>query len=199
MMNEQQQLELLRQILLLNELEGNQNAAYRFSDPDGVKTGKSGWSFGESQFDTQNNPIALECLKQCGFTLEQIDGIVKQTVDIKPLNAILKQKAEIIDRYDRVQRLSCLRRVKSIAVAKGIIYADDKAVLAAADYDNQFHMSAKMEPGYLCYHLTKIGRPVTAKDIFKFKLTTKWGRKRPDDVKRRAANIEKVFTDSTGP
>lgn len=195
MMSEEKQLELLRQILLLNELEGNQRAAYRFSDPDGVKTGKSGWSFGESQFDTQNNPIALECLKQCGFTLEQIDGIVKQTVDIKPFNDVLKQHAEIIDRYDRVQRVDCLRRVKSIAVAKGFTYFDYKALLTAADYDNQFHMSPKMKPGYLCYHLAKLGRPATAKDIVKFKLTTKWGKKRSDDVERRAANIDKVFAE----
>ena len=73
---ETEQVELFGQIILANELDGNERAAYRFSDPDGVKTGKSGWSFGRCQFDTKNNPISRQCLAACGFTPAEIDGIV---------------------------------------------------------------------------------------------------------------------------
>ena len=191
---ETEQVELFGQIILANELDGNERAAYRFSDPDGVKTGKSGWSFGRCQFDTKNNPISRQCLAACGFTPAEIDGIVDQTIDIRPQHARLKANAAIIDRYDRVQLLDCIRRVKSVAVSKGIVFADDKAVLTAADYDNQFYFSAKMEPGYLCFYLANLKRPATAADIVHFKADhTTWGKKRPDDIERRAANIDRIM------
>ena len=60
--------EMLYEIIVLNELDGNLNASLRFSDPDGALSGKSGWSFGPCQFDTQNNAAALACLRDCGFT-----------------------------------------------------------------------------------------------------------------------------------
>jgi len=43
--------ESMKQALLLNECDGDQELAYKFSDADGVRTGRSGYSFGVSQFD----------------------------------------------------------------------------------------------------------------------------------------------------
>jgi hypothetical protein len=50
--------------------------------------------------------------------------------------------------------------------------------------------------GKLHTFLQTLKRPVTAEDIYKFKLTLKWGKDRPDDVQRRHNNIMAVLQEA---
>jgi hypothetical protein len=62
------------------------------------------------------------------------------------------------------------------------------------DYHNQFYVSfnGKMHRWLKAYSST--GQELTPAAILNFKLKfLKWGRKRPDDVKRRYENIRAVF------
>lgn len=54
--------------LLANELSNNAAAAYRFSDA----SERSGLSFGITQLDVSHNPAAVRCLKECGFSEQEI-------------------------------------------------------------------------------------------------------------------------------
>ena len=51
-------------VIALNEISGNLRVAYKFSKAEG---GTSGWSFGRSQFDTKNNPNAINFLKNKSY------------------------------------------------------------------------------------------------------------------------------------
>jgi hypothetical protein len=182
--------ELFYDLILLNELDGNLNASLRFSDPDGVLSGKSGWSFGVCQFDTQNNDQAIECLKACSFTNAEIDGIVKQTIDVRPLAAKLKAHQEIIEAYSTKQLSYCVKSATDICTAKEIPATDTAAILALADYVNQY---GSIGPQFVKY-LLGLWRPIVASDILTFKLEhTKYGRNHPNDCKRRYNNIAKVM------
>lgn len=128
--------ELFREVILLNELSGNLKFALRFSDPDGMRSGKSGWSFGVCQYDTQNNENALKCLRECGFTEAEIQGIVNQTIDVKPLAVKLVAHADIVEKWDILQLDYCLNKALNFDSDKGIPLADTSAILAGADYVN---------------------------------------------------------------
>ncbi|HEY6872800.1 MAG TPA: hypothetical protein VI298_08755 [Geobacteraceae bacterium] len=185
--------ELFRDVIIKNELGGNLHAVLRFSDPDGVQSGKSGWSFGVCQFDTRNNPAALECLKACGFTPAEIAGIVNQTIDVKPLATKLQAAADTVARYDEAQLSDCLDRALSIATEHGVPLSDSAAILALADYDNQYYFSDIDKPGTLLAFIANLGRPVTADDVLDFKLThTKYGETHPADCRRRYDNLMQV-------
>lgn len=83
-------LEIFSRVILANELDGSTAHAYRFSDPDGVRTGKSGWSFGICQFDINNNLQTIICLRECGFTTDEITGLKLHLIaNMKPMNAKL--------------------------------------------------------------------------------------------------------------
>lgn len=182
--------ELFRKVILLNELSGNLAFALRFSDPDGVRSGKSGWSFGVCQYDTQNNPRALDCLRECGLTPQEIDGVVKQTIDVKPLAAKLKAHADIVEKYDIMQLDYCLNKALNFDSDYGIPVVDTRAILAGADYVNQYGSQGN---GAVAYYKS-LGRPITALDVLNFKLTcTKYGKEHPDDCRRRYDNIIKVI------
>lgn len=182
--------ELFYDLILLNELDGNLNAALRFSDPDGVLSGKSGWSFGVCQFDTRNNDQAIECLKACHFTNAEIEGIVKQTIDVKPLAAKLKDSAEIVEAYSTKQLSYCLNNAMVFNESHCVPVVDTAALLAQADYVNQY---GSMGNGMAAY-LKGLERPVVAHDILDFKLThTKYGKEHPKDCQRRFNNIAKVM------
>jgi len=185
--------ELFREVILANELENNISAALRFSDPDGKLSGKSGWSFGISQFDTQNNDVALKCLAECGFTQTEINGIVKQTIDVVPLNKKLIAHADIIEKYD-VQQLSyCLNKAINFDSDYGIPVADNTAILAGADYTNQYGSQGQ---GAVKYYKS-LNRPITALDVLNFKLSnTKYGREHPLDCKRRYNNLIKIVKEN---
>jgi len=178
--------ELFRMLILANELDNNLKAALRFSDPDGELSGKSGWSFGISQFDTQKNDAALACLKECGFTPAEIQGVVKQTIDVKPLAARLKANASIIEKYDEEQLSHCLNKALNFDVKYGISLAGPDAILASADYVNQYGSQGQ---GAVAFY-KGLGRPITAADVLDFKLKcTKYGRERPKDCRRRYDNL----------
>ena len=182
--------EMFYDIILLNELSGNLGAALRFSDPDGVRSGKSGWSFAVCQFDTQNNSQALVCLRECGFTEAEIQGIVKQTIDVKPLAAKLKANASIIEKYSTVQLSYCLDKALNFVLDYGIPVRSPDGILAGADYVNQYGSQGNGARDYY----RKLGRPITAQDVLQFKLTnTKYGREHPTDCRRRYNNIIKVI------
>lgn len=187
--------DLLRQALIKNELGGNLALVYRFSDADGVRTGKSGYSFGIAQFDIMNNVRAVECLKACGFTEAEIVRLQRQIGPIGDLNDKLAAHKEVVDLFDTAQIDGTIGWVKGISQAAGITYVDEEALIHACDYHNQFDMKPR---GKAITCLADLHRPVTAQDILDYKLTTIWGKKRPDDVKRRFDNIHKLFATTKG-
>jgi hypothetical protein len=180
-------------IILLNELSGNIALALKFSDPDGARSGKSGWSFGVCQFDTQNNSTTLECLRACDFTEEEIKGIVSQTIDVKPLEAKLKAHADIIEQYSINQLSYCLNKALNFDLDYGIPVESPGGILAGADYVNQYGSQGNGARDYY----RELKRPITAEDVLNFKLAcTKYGREHPADCKRRYNNIIKVIKES---
>lgn len=196
--------EKFKKIIIANELGGDLSHALRFSDPDGVRCGKSGWSFGICQFDLNNNPMAATCLTACGFSDSEIAALKAQTIDVTLLEHRLRAAAEIIAGYDENQLGSCLLRADNLCSLFNLTPVDEAAILAVADYDNQFHFSAVNKPGYLVHYLAVLNRPFTAEDILEFKLHhTKWGRTKTKDVdgaedcRRRHKNVMRIATEGT--
>ena len=182
--------QMLYDIIVLNELDGNLNASLRFSDPDGVLSGKSGWSFGPCQFDTQNNSAALACLRDCGFTESEIEGVVKQSIDVRPLAAKLQANAAVVERYSTDQLTYCLNKAAAFVTDFGIPVESPGGILAGADYINQYGSEGN---GAKLYYQA-LGRPVTAEDVLAFKLSnTKYGKEHPSDCRRRYDNLMKVI------
>jgi hypothetical protein len=189
-MSEKTLNDLFYKLILLNELSGNVKAALRFSDPDGLRSGKSGWSYGVCQFDTQNNDMALTCLRECGFTEAEIRGIVDQTIDVRPLAAKLQANAKTIEKYSTAQLTGCLNSAMNVCTTKSVPATDTAAILALADYVNQY---GSIGPQFVSF-LLGLDRPVVARDILTFKLEhTKYGRAHPSDCNRRYNNIGKVM------
>lgn len=181
---------LFRRLILLNELGGDEQHSLIFSDADGVRTGKSGWSFGVCQFDIANNGMAALCLRECNFSSAEISALKNQTCfDMPSANRRLAAHAEIIAKWDERQLADCLHRAREMAKLGGWTYNDTKALLYAADYHNQLHMS---KGGSFFNWAKSFGHPLTDYDIYKFRINQPWGQKRPDDVKRRYANLLKV-------
>ena len=82
----------------------------------------------------------------------------------------------------------------TVARSRRIEFADDAAIVHAADYHNQFYMSGA---GKMATALVALGRPVNGNDILTVKLQTKWGQEDPDDVKRRYNNIARLMGGNT--
>jgi hypothetical protein len=183
--------EQLRKALILNEIGGDEDLIYKFSDADGVRTGKSGYSFGLVQFDTQNNFDALHCLEACGFTIHEVVGIIRQDIDVTPLNARLRSQSAIVDRFDKAHINKSVQHCDRLVDGYGIRLASDGVMLHIVDYHNQFYMTPG---GKLHRWLQDRNVPITAEMVLNFKLEeTRWGQKRPDDVQRRWRNIEKIL------
>lgn len=181
---------IFREIILLNELGGDEALAYRFSDPDGARTGKSGWSFGVCQFDLSNNGLAAVCLQECGFSAAEIAALKAQTVrDMGAMNAWLSKHHEIVAHWDEAQLATCLTRAREMATVGGWTYVDDRALLCAADYHNQLFIS---KGGDFFTWAKSLKHPLTDHDVHKFRRGQPWGQKRPDDVDRRYRNIISV-------
>jgi hypothetical protein len=175
-----------RKVILANELDNNLAFALKFSDPDGVRSGKSGWSFGVCQYDIANNPAAATCLRACGFTVEEIAGLKAQTVDVKALEPKLKAAAATVEKFDTIQLNGCITRAQAILSRRNIQPADDAALLAIADYANQYYLSDIDKPGY--------GRAFRAADILSWKLEhTPYGKSRPSDCQRRYDNLVRIM------
>lgn len=187
---------VLREILLANELGGDLALAYRFSDPDGVRTGKSGWSFGVSQYDLSNNPRAAGCLAEIGFDSNEIKQLIAQTyADMRGANTRLRQYSTVVDTWDGWQFNHIITWVSNIVAANRTELRDETR-FHLFDYHNQFYMSAN---GKMMSFLRSLGRPVTPEDTLDFKLRLPWGQKRPDDVRRRFDNIVRICRRTAPP
>jgi hypothetical protein len=176
---------LFRKLILWNELDGNENAALRFSNA----SSKSGLSFGVSQLDITHNDNAVACLRECGFNQREILSLQVKEEGWRSCSKRLVDHANIIAKYDEAQLKHCLDKSLDFALSHGVPMADTRAVLAAADYVNQYGSEGE---GILAY-FKSLGKPFTAEDILYFKLhNTKYGRENPDDCQRRYDNISKV-------
>lgn len=181
---------IFKKIIILNELDGNTAAAYRFSDPDGVRTGKSGWSFGICQYDINNNPSAILCLREAGFTMDEILALKTQSAPIAPFNDKLATCAKIVDKWDEKQLFECHTHPLLLCRESKVVFSCNETPYHISDYHNQFYMS---RGGKMHSFLANLKRPVTPEDVRNFKLKLPWGLKRPDDVNRRYHNIRKIM------
>ena len=180
-----------RKVILANELSNDLAAALKFSLAPG---GTSGYSFGVCQLDVSNNPAAALCLRACGFTPEEIEGLRAKTADVKSLDLKLAAASTTVERFDDIQLNSCITRSQTILSTFHIKPADDTALLAVADYNNQYFLSAFNKPGYLVNYLFKLERPFTAIDVLNFKLNdTPYGKSHPSDCKRRYDNLVRIM------
>lgn len=177
---------IFRKIILANELGGDLSLIYRFSDAGG----RSGWSFGLCQFDIKNNGMAVLCLQKAGFTSEEIAGLRNETIDIEPMNDKLLAAKNTVDKWDTAQLERCLLHTSTLCRWNGIELAQN-TLYHLADYHNQYYLSVR---GWMHRHIEQLDHPITPEDIYRLKLETAWGKKRPDDVKRRFDNITRLTT-----
>lgn len=191
----QEMANTFRRILIENELGGNLELAWKFSDPDGERTGKSGYSFGVCQFDLNNNQDAIRCLLCCRFTPDEIDALVNQHCSrelLAELTAKLQEHKIIVEQWDKKHICETIQHVrhltKSFTLGPGTFFH-------LCDYHNQYFI----EPRGKCIRWleSRVG-PVEPKDVLDYKLMTLWGRKRPDDVYRRYNNILKILEVNCG-
>ena len=176
---------LFRKLILWNELSGNEKAALRFSNA----SSKSGLSFGVSQLDITHNDQAVACLRECGFTAVEISQLQYKACDWHSFDARLVSHADIIAKYDEAQLSHCLQAALNFATSHGVAMEDTRAILASADYVNQYGSEGD---GFLAF-MDGLDRPFTAEDVLDFKLHhTKYGKENGDDCQRRYENISKV-------
>lgn len=180
--------DIMREILLANELSGNQAAAYRFSDADG-RAGRSGYSFGICQFDLKFNATASVILTRCGFSSGEISELKMQTEkSLDPYNAKLKAGSMVVDLWDRKTCDECLHHVLGLELP-WVIPGD--TLFHLADYHNQFNLQ---DGGQMHRYLQGLTVPATPEHVLDFKLyQTRWGKKAPADVHRRFDNIQGVL------
>lgn len=175
-------LEKIMKVIALNEISGNENVICKFSY---AGSGKSGYSFGRSQFDVTHNIKARNFLKNiCGFTDQDIKKLLNLDKNIGYLNERLKLFRTHIDKLDKdhIQQM-----VNYVASLDGLPeFADEKTFVHLVDYHNQFNLSKNG----LMHNFIKSKKILKSEDIYNFKLGLKWGRKAPQDVKRRFMNIE---------
>lgn len=188
-----------RECLFRNECNGQKRYVYMFSDPDGVRTGKSGYSFGVCQFDVKVNPNALNALMQMDFTVSEIRALQDQDIDdMRPYNNKLKQNTAIVDIWDEQQIYQCLSITRDHLYKLSIDVQDEETFLHIADYHNQFYFSIGGKLwGFLKENREKT---VTPEMIREYKYTTTWGikqkKRKPiikDDVYRRYINIVNIM------
>ena len=178
-------------ILTLNEIGHDHSLAYRFSDPDGLQTGKSGFSFGRVQFDIKNNKQAILHLRACGFTEEDVVRLLEQSGPIDDLNAKLLAASDMVDRFDLEHTRESVEHCMDLLAADDILVASEETILHIVDYHNQFYMSPGGKIHRRLRELKQKNMAIAPGHVLDFKLNnTKWGRERPDDVRRRFKNIE---------
>lgn len=169
------------QVIALNEISGNENIICKFSYAGGI----SGYSFGRSQFDIKHNSKAREFLKEkCSFTAGDIDRLLKLDKNINDLNEKLKKHRKEIDELDKEHIKEMVNYVASL---EGLPeFEDEKTFVHLVDYHNQFNLSKNG----LMHNFIKNKKNLKSYDIYNFKLGLKWGKKAPQDIKRRYLNIE---------
>ena len=174
-------VEKIMRVIALNEISGNENVICKFS----YAGGKSGYSFGRSQFDVTHNIKARNFLKNiCGFSEQEMEKLLKLDKDIGYLNERLKLFRRDIDKLDRehIQQM-----VNYVASLEGLPeFENEKTFIHLVDYHNQFNLSKNG----MMHKFIKNKKILTSKDVLNFKLNLKWGREQPKDVKRRYNNIE---------
>lgn len=180
--------EMFYDVILLNELGGNPKYATRFSNA----SSSSGLSFGVSQLDITHNDQAVACLKECGFTDDEIKGLQAKAVDWLSYSPRLFAHADIIEKYDTAQLASCLNKALNFETGYGIAVTNPEGVLALADAENQY---GSLGDGTAAF-MKALGHPVAAKDVLAWRLQTKYGREYPADCNRRINNVVKVVTDN---
>lgn len=175
----------------MNEIGSNDSLAYKFSDPDGVNSGKSGYSFGMSQFDIENNWDAIIGLKKAGFKPKDVKRLFCQNTNISDLNAKLLENKSVIDEMDVHHLETSANHCDRLCVKSNIEFVNNEAFIHLVDYHNQMYMSPN---GKIHRYLASLDVPVTSDHILDFKLNqTSWGKRRPDDVQRRYNNIVRHF------
>ncbi|MCI6031729.1 MAG: hypothetical protein SOY68_00160 [Fusobacterium varium] len=174
-------LEKIMYAISLNEISGNENVICKFS----YAGGKSGYSFGRSQFDVTHNIKARNFLKNiCGFSNQDIEKLLNLDKDIEHLNERLKLFRRDIDRLDKEHIRNIVNYVASLKELPE--FENEKTFVHLVDYHNQFNISKNG----LMHRFIKGKKLLTSQDILNFKLGLKWGREQPQDVKRRYNNIE---------
>ena len=174
-------LEKIMKVIALNEISGNENVICKFS----YAGGKSGYSFGRSQFDVTHNIKARNFLKNiCGFTEQDINKLLNLDKDIGYLNERLKLFRTHIDKLDKEHIRDMVNYVASLDELPQ--FENEKTFVHLVDYHNQFNLSRNG----LMHNFIKSKKILTSQDILNFKLGLKWGKKTPQDVKRRYLNIE---------
>jgi len=188
--------DLFRKIIIENELFGNLDNITKVSDSEGDRSSK-GLCFGVSRFTVANNWHAKQCLIECGFSQAEIEGIRSGTIDVTSLEAKLRNHAMVVAKWDERQLTSCLQRAYRLMEKHDIILVDDAALMAVADYNNQFRLSERKKPDTLIHYLADLDRPVMAEDVLEFRLNhTAYGKERPDDCHRRHGNIAAIMRNS---
>lgn len=175
-------LEKIMKVIALNEISGNENVICKFS----YAGGKSGYSFGRSQFDVTHNIKARNFLKNiCGFSNQDMEKLLNLDKDINHLNERLKLFRVDIDKLDREHIQQMINYVASLEGLPN--FENEKTFVHLVDYHNQYNLSKNG----LMHRFIKGKKILKSEDILNFKLKeTKWGREQPRDVKRRYNNIE---------
>lgn len=173
-------LDKVMKVIALNEISGNESVICKFSFAGGI----SGYSFGRSQFDVKHNSKARSFLKnKCGFTDNDITRLLKLDKNIEDLNTKLKAHRKEIDELDREHIKEMVNHVLGL---DGLPNMDEKTFVHLVDYHNQFNMGKNG----MMHKFVKSKKQLIPEDILNFKLGLKWGKKAPQDVKRRFNNIE---------
>lgn len=168
-------------VISLNEISGNENVICEFSYAGGI----SGYSFGRSQFDVKHNSKARNFLKEkCRFTTGDIDRLLRLDKEISDLNNKLKNHRKDIDELDKEHIKEMVNYVANLNELPE--FEDEKTFVHLVDYHNQFNLSKNG----LMHNFIKSKKVLKSEDIYNFKLGLKWGKKAPQDIKRRYLNIE---------
>lgn len=184
--------------LFRNECGGKQSLVYVWSDADGVRTGKSGYSCGLTQMDINNNPNALLLLRDLGYTTDEVKALRAQdpALDMNAMNAKLLAARDVVDKWDRKQISECLSWPLQLCNDINVDFKDEEAFIHVADYHNQFGMS---RGGKMYVYLRDCHKEVTGEMIRDFKYTLPYGiaqRQKDrdhDDVWRRYYNIVQLM------
>lgn len=191
-------LPIVRNMLFENELGSDPNLITRFSDPDGLRSGKSGYSFGISQFDIENNWTGILCLKECGFRPKDLDRLFEQSGSITDLNKRLRENSETVLKYDEMHMLESIEHVQRVLARTHHNYSELTlaTILNLVDYHNQFYLSIQGKMHKWMLDQSNLNSSM----ILDFKLNnTLWGSKNPSDINRRYRNIETLLKDNFYP
>lgn len=172
------------QAIALNEVGENPRAPYRFS----YAGGKSGYSFGRSQFDITSNPTARNFLKKIGFTDKDIERLLELDPEITDLSNKLKEHKKEIDDLDLSHIKTSIEYLSTLIPE--IEVKDSETFIHLLDYHNQLFISYN---GQMYRWLKEREEIITPEMIYKFKMNQKWGRINPQDVKRRYNNIKSYW------